>query len=177
MRHVSLIRHPATQCPPVSGIDVRVSYRPGDGLTLTYTLCGDVSGLLLPASAGPARMDELWRHTCFEAFVRADDGPSYREFNFSPSGNWAAYAFRSYRDSGERPSLPTPVIVCRSCEVAVELEARLAPEALPAGQYLRLGLSAVVETGDRGLSYWALYHPPGRPDFHHTGAFILELNP
>ena len=38
---------------------------------------------------------------------------------------------------------------------------------------LRLALSPVIEDG--ALSYWALRHPPGRPDFHHQDAFTLEI--
>jgi hypothetical protein len=36
-------------------------------------------------------------------------------------------------------------------------------------------VSAVVETLDGALSYWALRHPPGKPDFHHADSFALEL--
>jgi hypothetical protein len=42
---------------------------------------------------------------------------------------------------------------------------------------LRLGLSAVIEESNGVLSYWALKHPPGNPDFHHPDAFVLEVNP
>jgi hypothetical protein len=175
MQHIALIRHPATHCAAVTGIDVRIGYQPGRELTLTYTLCGRIAGLLLPGEARPARVDELWRHTCFEAFVQADDGPGYREFNFSPSGEWAAYHFRSYRDGDGRPGLPAPDIDCRVCEVALELEVRLAPAALPDARRLRLGLAAVVEADDGTLSYWALRHPLGKPDFHHTDGFTLDL--
>ena len=47
---------------------------------------------------------------------------------------------------------------------------------LPQGRPLRLGLSAVVEDVDGILSYWALRHPSGKPDFHHTDAFALQLD-
>jgi hypothetical protein len=33
----------------------------------------------------------------------------------------------------------------------------------------------VIEAADGSLSYWALRHPPGKPDFHHRDAFALEL--
>ena len=38
----------------------------------------------------------------------------------------------------------------------------------------RVGLSAVVEDAG-GVSYWALTHPAGKPDFHHPDCFALEL--
>ena len=34
---------------------------------------------------------------------------------------------------------------------------------------------AVIEENDGRLSYWALRHAPGKPDFHHPEAFALEL--
>jgi hypothetical protein len=40
---------------------------------------------------------------------------------------------------------------------------------------LRLALAAVVEEDDGRLSYWALQHAPGNPDFHHPECFTLEL--
>ena len=30
---------------------------------------------------------------------------------------------------------------------------------------------------DGGISYWALAHPPGKPDFHHPDSFALTLPP
>jgi hypothetical protein len=41
---------------------------------------------------------------------------------------------------------------------------------------IRLGLSALVEAIDGELSYWALRHLPGKPDFHHVDAFDLQLD-
>ena len=34
-----------------------------------------------------------------------------------------------------------------------------------------IGLTAVIETADGQLSYWALQHPAARPDFHHRGGW------
>ena len=105
----------------------------------------------------------------------AGDGPGYREFNFSPSGEWAVYAFRGYRDSGELEVELAPAIVVRRTMNRLELDAEISRDLLPQGRSLRLGLSAVVEDADGGLSYWALRHAPGKPDFHHPDAFALPL--
>jgi hypothetical protein len=40
---------------------------------------------------------------------------------------------------------------------------------------LRVALAAVVEDYRGQLSYWALEHPPGKPDFHHPDSFSIEL--
>ena len=40
-----------------------------------------------------------------------------------------------------------------------------------------MGLSAVIEEKDGTVSWWALAHPEGPPDFHHDACFALELPP
>ncbi len=112
-------------------------------------------------------------------FIAVKGEPRYYEFNFSPSGEWAAYAFRGYRDGGpiEDDDLH-PEIVVRSAANSFELEAlvRLGRlQAIKPQMPLWMGLSAVIEENDGTLSYWALKHPSGKPDFHHPDSFALEL--
>jgi hypothetical protein len=133
----------------------------------------------IPSPAIPRRVDGLWQHTCFEAFVGFKDSPAYYEFNFSPSREWAAYAFRVYRDGGplEDEEL-APVISIRKTSDVLELNAVVQLGRLPLLQpeiVIRLGLSAVIEDSDGGLSYWALKHPAKKPDFHHVDSFVLEF--
>jgi hypothetical protein len=135
----------------------------------------DLSSLRIPEPRSSRRADGLWRHTCFEAFVMAGEGPGYREFNFSPSGEWAVYSFHGYRDGGELESELAPKIVARRTLNRLELEAQVCRGFLPQGRPLRLGLSAVVEHADGARSYWALQHPPGKPDFHHPDSFAMQL--
>ena len=106
----------------------------------------------------------------------AGEGPGYREFNFSPSGEWAVTAFRGYRDGGEPVAEPVPGIAVRRSGERLELDAEIRPACLPPGRSLRLGLSAVMEEAHGVLSYWALRHPANAPDFHHTDAFALPLD-
>ena len=103
----------------------------------------------------------------------AGEGPGYREFNLSPSGTWQVYDFRGYRDGGEPAAIALSPSLCDRSPQACSLAVALSP--LPSGPTLRLGLSAVIEETNGRLSYWALHHPPGRPDFHYTGAFALTL--
>jgi hypothetical protein len=172
---LALACHPQTPAQALHGIDVVVGGTLGGILTLAFALEGDLSSLRLPEPRPSRRVDGLWRYTCFEAFVMAGEGPGYREFNFSPSGEWAVYAFRGYRDGGEPVREPGPGIAVRQTGDRLELDAEIRPDCLPPGRSLRLGLSAVVEDADGVLSYWALRHPPGKPDFHHTEAFALPL--
>jgi hypothetical protein len=103
------------------------------------------------------------------------EGPGYREFNLSPSGQWAVYGFRGYRDGGQRDGGVAPRIVVRRSPHRLELEAQIDRDVLTQHRSLRLGLSAVVEDAGGALSYWALQHPPGKPDFHHVDSFALQL--
>jgi hypothetical protein len=66
-----------------------------------------------------------------------------------------------------------PTIAVRRESTELELEASI---PMPDKEKLVLGISAVIEELDGGLSYWALRHAPGKPDFHHPQAFALELD-
>jgi hypothetical protein len=55
-------------------------------------------------SIRPQRADELWKTTCFELFLSVSGQGDYYELNFSPSGNWNAYHFDSYREGMKRES-------------------------------------------------------------------------
>jgi len=159
-------------------IEVRVERLPPDQLRLRYAVSGDIGALRLPRPTAPTRADELWRTTCFEAFIRPTEGPAYYEFNFAPSTRWAVYGF-SDRRTGMRVAaeIAPPRIEVRSDAAGLELQAtlKLVEPAFPRDRPWRLGLSAVIEDIGGGKSYWALAHPPGPPDFHHPDVLILEL--
>ncbi len=134
---------------------------------------------LVPQEQARERKDLLWEHTCFEAFVGVPGEATYREFNFSPSGQWAAYAFSDYRQRDENFELAdAPQITTRLFAGRLEVDVALPASALPSGTLaLQIALSAVVEaadTVDGSHSYWALHHPGPRPDFHHRSGFTLE---
>ena len=133
---------------------------PSGALSVRFTLQADVDRLRIPPRRRPSFADGLWRHTCFEVFI-ATRIRAYREYNFSPSGEWAGYAFSSYRKRG-RARIARP-----------RWNRRVA--TIPARGPLRIGLSAVIEDRNGALSYWALRHPPGKPDFHHRTAFAMRL--
>jgi hypothetical protein len=121
---------------------------------------------------------ELWRHTCFETFVRVDGATAYHELNFSPSTEWAAYAFRSYREGGPLDDSLAPRVAVQAAGDRLSLDAVVALERLSAAYRtatLRLALTAVVEDSAGRLSYWSVRHPAGKPDFHHADAFALRV--
>lgn len=139
-------------------------------LALRYRIEGALERLRIPPPRAPMPGERLWQHLCCEAFVAPAPACAYREFNFSPSGEWAAYAFERYRE-GAPLSVPDPGITVHTDDGALELRACIAVE--PAK--LRVALCAVIEERDGALSYWALRHPAPRPDFHHPDGFALEV--
>ena len=159
-------------------IGVKAHYQNGD-LTLRYELQGDIDNILIPELQPPGEADELWRHTCFEAFIAVVEETPYHEFNFSPSGQWAAYAFDDYRVRKVWQTNHAPTIHFARSDHQLVLSAVISEADLPdnpLNQPYRLGLTAVLETKAGEHSYWALFHPSGKPDFHHRNGFTLSLN-
>lgn len=137
---------------------------------LSFHLHGDTSELILP-QLPKGRADGLWRSTCFELFVQTATG--YREYNFSPSGAWAAYDFSGYREDMRNAELDhPPELDLDDAGDRFILDAVLDLEGEG-----RFGLSAVVEERSGTKSYWALAHPPGKPDFHAEACFAATLPP
>ncbi len=163
-----LIPHPDFRPSAVTAVDVEVE-RDYRTWSLTFTVIG-VEALALPEPAEPLRTDGLWQTTCFELFVMPAGGNDYYEFNLSPSTQWAAYAFDGYREGMRDWPLPTPVIERN----ADGLKATLDLAALPGGEWW-IGLSAIIVEAGGIKSYWALAHPPGKPDFHHKDGFALQV--
>ena len=163
----SLVRHPASDGPAVS---LGVHYeRQGDRLWVRFVVEGDVEAVAWPEPKPQGRGDCLWEQTCFEVFVTTGGG--YREFNLSPSGQWASYRFSGYRagmDDASEQAMGLRVDLA-SDMVALDALIDLPPDA--GG----LSLSAVILGCDGSKSFWALTHPSDRPDFHHPASFILDL--
>lgn len=176
---LTLKPHPDTPCDAVHEIAVDTA-REGRSLTLKFALSGDVDAIAFPEWRNAARADELWRHTCFEAFVGDQGAAGYTEINLSPSNQWAVYVFDGYREGMRSPEgVERRDGVMRDEAGAYRLQAVFDLDRLDglSGAPWRLGLSAVIELKDGSKSYWALAHAPGQPDFHHPDAFAAILPP
>lgn len=169
-----LLCHPDSPEPAVRALAVGARVLPDGGLALVWRLAGDLAALRIPSAATALPPERLWAHTCFEAFVGTPDGAAYREFNFSPNGQWMRFDFSGYRERIESPVLPAPQITLHCAGDVLELAVRLGAEQLPPGE-LCVGLTAVVESAGGRHSYWSLRHPAGQPDFHHREGFALAL--
>jgi hypothetical protein len=182
---LSLIPHPDFPTGAVGGIDVEVGRRGRHRLELLYRVRADFRHLEWPRPAAPEPkaelfQDELWRHTCFELFLAAAGADEYLEYNLASSGAWAAYRFSGYRAGMEKAQVPPPRIEADLVSYGpvrqVKANLPLAPiGSLPTQLAWRVGIAAVIEERYGRFSYWALAHPPGKPDFHHPDCFALEL--
>jgi hypothetical protein len=175
----NLVPHPATPpADPMFKVWARVEHAASLGVVASTNIWFGVGApaarFVIPKLSQPWRGDELWRTTCFEAFLRPAGEASYREWNFAPTGNWAAYDFTGYRKDMTRADAGSPPYIRMEdnftwwtvgATIAVDAETRW-----------ELGLAAVLEETDGTKSYWALAHAPGdKPDFHHADCFVARL--
>jgi hypothetical protein len=177
---IALTCHPSTRPDAVRSIRVLARRPSGAELQLTYRLEGDIARIVVPPPSAPRIGVELWRHTCFEAFVALEGLSSYHEFNFAPSREWAVYAMRGYRDGAPLAEESIrPELAMRSSDGRLELDALVHLDRLSATHAagsLRVGLFAVIEASE-GFSYWALHHHGAKPDFHDATGFALVIEP
>lgn len=178
---LALVRHPAAPCPGALALQVRVA-RPSAGrLQLEYRLAGDWRTVTLPKHNNtPEPEPELWRHTCFEAFLGTPGSRAYHEFNFSPSGDWAVFAFSSWRQRmADCSHALQPTVSFRStpAELCMRVDTPLPPAVGGSQAGAPLGLSAVIAHADGRRCYWALAHPCDDPDFHARTGWLATLPP
>ncbi|MGL5840166.1 MAG: DOMON-like domain-containing protein [Sphingorhabdus sp.] len=163
--------HPSTPAKAVTRVSAHIMQHSTKEFVIEFNVIGD-GILFIPAKASPIRTDNLWHTTCFEIFMATESG-RYVEFNLSPSFAWAAYAFDGYRQGMRNLDLPfEPDIEITPSPTHFFLYSELPPID---NSFRTLALSAVIEETDGTKSYWALHHPPGKPDFHHPDCFRLHL--
>lgn len=171
--------HPASRCPAIRhfAIEIDPATLPAS-LVIVYRIAGEVGRLSLPPPGFARRADGLWQHSCFEAFLRAGPVASYYEFNFAPSGDWAAWRFGRQRSERSTTEMPAPRMERRHYPGGYELSARIPMTGLPElarAIEIEAGIAAVIEADDGTLSYWALAHGGGAPDFHDPSSFTLKV--
>ena len=177
MPQFNLIAHPATPATDPAlkvwaNVDHAASLAAVATTNIWFGVGAPVDRFVVPQAAEPARADDLWKTTCFEAFLRALGEHGYREWNFAPSGQWAAYDFTSTREGRSEADAADPYIRVEDNLTWWALGASI---AVPADTNWELGLSAVLEEKDGTKSYWALAHRGDKPDFHDPGCFIARL--
>ena len=171
---VSLKPFAAAEAGVVRALDVHVLEASAETLELRYLLEAPLGRLIIPPSRESRHVDELWRHTCFEAFLRVKDSTAYYELNVSPSTEWALYSFQSTR-KGMTPVTGAHAPEVRMLRAANRMQMNVRLDLRSLSRIAALALAAVVEDENARLSYWAAKHPAPKPDFHHPDAFVVEL--
>lgn len=172
---VPLICHPQSDAGGAEGIQVVISRSDSGKVELTYGVLGSLEAVEIVAPAAPERVDELWKKTCFELFVGNIEDEIYLEYNFAPSGQWAAYQFSGYRADMAELETEVPDIQTEENESVLNVSVKFQLPDAWRGRALLAGVSAVIATKSGDFSYWAVAHPPGKPDFHHRDCFALHL--
>ena len=175
---LNLLPHPAT--PPGNPefklwatVELSAGFGAASTLNIWFGVNAPADRFLIPQAAEPERADELWRTTCFEAFVAEPEGSAYREWNFAPSGRWAAYDFTGHRAGMTEAEVAAPPYI--RVEDNLTWWTLGATVAVDSAQSWALGLSAVLEEQDGTKSYWALAHAGAAPDFHDRDCFVARL--
>jgi len=136
--------------------------------------------LFSPKEKAPKRKDELYKKTCFEFFLRAENG-HYMEWNFSPSQEWCSFFFKGYRDRVQEKDLerlaPEDItFVAKGKKVSLSAEIDLQyffDNFFKAETKFSMALTAVIQKKDGICGYWALKHSnPIKADFHHPQSFV-----
>ena len=176
--HFNLVSHPSTP-PGQPGFELwaSVAHAASFGAMATmniwFGIRAPASRFRIPEAGEPRRADRLWTTTCFEAFLRETGQQAYREWNFAPSGEWAAYDFTDYRGGMVEADVGAPPYIRMEDNLTWwTLGATIAVEA---DERWNLALSAVIEEQDGTMSYWSLAHPSPKPDFHHPDCFVARL--
>lgn len=141
-----------------------------DQLDVSFLVSGPVSRIHLPTlSHQPLFQQDLWKHTCFEIFIKQQNSPRYWEWNFSPSGDWWNQSFEAYRKASANnqlaPPLHTEFFKC-------ERELRLAASILLPCESPEVLVAAILFFEGGQPTYWAKSHPRSEPDFHAPKGFF-----
>lgn len=168
-----LMLHRTCDLGPVRAVTAVITATP-QGCEAEFRLDGHLPAVILPSPARAERRDNLWQTTCFEIFWQGIGETSYREFNLSTSGCWAAYDFDSFREGMRDAPVGAIAIACTHDENGLTLNADIAADLpMPA----QVALNAIIQHPDGSKQYWALAFPPGPPEFHSEAnrQLIVEL--
>jgi hypothetical protein len=167
---------PGSVAPPIqiTGIVTRDRQQ----LNLIYILTGPIGKIQWFApNPNPERQFGLWETTCLECFIGHPGAANYWEFNFSPNGNWNAFALSGYREELQDASEVETLLIATdrtdnrfSLSASIPLRAIAKPD-----QPLEMAVTAVIQTLDGELSYWAIGHGGDVADFHRRDGFGLVV--
>ena len=162
--------HPYQPCYEKIQIEGDVQFAEGK-LTVKFQWTDPDEKIVIGDALELERKAELWKHTCFEAFLHAEHHENYYEINLTPDGGWNAYEFQKYRT-------PQPP---QESQNLVLLSFHLEENLVEAQFHLKdqhhvwwCSLTAVIELVDGKKHYFAVEHKGDRPDFHLKESFKLR---
>jgi hypothetical protein len=175
--HMTLWADPSCNRGAIEGVEVEVERPRTSLLRLRYAIVGDIAQLVVPPpSPAPVRTHGLWESTCVELFLRGEGENNYLEFNFSPSGDWAAFAFSRYRHGMVQAELPAPPdIETEPSADRLIIDIAVSPY-IDDRPYL-MNVAAITQGPAGERAFWSGFHPDHGPDFHHPSCFIDQLPP
>jgi hypothetical protein len=176
---LNLVPHPSTPpSDPTLKVWVNIDHAGALGViastNIWFGIGAPASRFVVPQIVDePKRAEDLWQTTCFEVFLCVPQDDAYREWNFAPSGDWAAYDFTAHREGRTNPEVADPYIRVEDNLTWWALGATIAVDAAVPWT---VGLSAILEEKDGTKSYWAVTHPVAdKPDFHDSRSFTARL--
>lgn len=112
--------------------------------------------------------NNLWHATCFEVFLFSLKDPSYIELHNTPEGYWNHLTFDKYRTphANQEKKILKPITI-KTCFYLDSMY------FFSKWKYLKHRHDefqlkpALILHHLNQPSYWSLYHPNGKPDFHH----------
>ena len=158
----NLILHPSCAAGPITSVTACVEAST-TGCRAQFLLGGDISAIKVPVQTPASRQDNLWKTTCFEIFWQPAEGTYYREFNLSPSSQWACYDFDDFRVNSRDAPVEAIAIASVHSDNTLMLNTDIVSD-LPTPA--KIALNAVVEDKAGNIQFWALAFDPGKPEFH-----------
>jgi hypothetical protein len=149
-----------------------------DILVILYLLFDPLAKVVVPLLADKSnRKNDLWKETCFEFFISAQNSGQYWEFNLSPAGHWNVYRFDAYRQGMQEEIAVTslPFSVQRQKGFLSLLLNFNLNKIIQVNQRVEMGITAVIKHRDNQMTYMALTHKHSQADFHQRDSFIIKL--
>ena len=136
-------------------------------LTLSFSLKNINNHYLFERQGDAKRVDELWKATCFEIFIKNPNGKAYWELNIAPNGSWNFYRFSDYKKDmqEELRVLPPKVLFIREGdEVALSFKLDFTEVLFEKNINFNLALILLDVEGER--HFFTLNPKEGLADFH-----------
>ena len=143
-------------------------------LKVNYEIRADVSQYNFLKKTKQQRVDELWRDSCFEIFIANRSSDEYYEINTSPSTEWNAYHFKSYKEKMNKsyifsmPSIKNQQLANRynfSFEMSFQ-EGIFEKELL-------INLAVILLDREGVRHFYSINRRKGSPDFHDRDLYMI----